>query len=81
MKVDKKSRASACFLELPHFPRAFQSDIERLQVQVSCLSACFFLKRFSDLSGPELFLISEVRPLIWFYMKSGQSSHSNINPF
>ena len=27
-----KSRVASCFLELPHFPQAFQSDVDQLQV-------------------------------------------------
>ena len=34
-KVDRKSRASACFAELKNFPRAYQSDIDRVQVTAS----------------------------------------------
>ena len=32
IKIDKKSRSSVCFLELPHFPQAFRSDVDQLQV-------------------------------------------------
>lgn len=32
IKIDKKSRSSICFVELPHFPQAFRSDVDQLQV-------------------------------------------------
>ena len=31
VKVDK-SRVASCFFELPHFPQAFRSDVDQLQV-------------------------------------------------
>lgn len=34
IKIDKKSRSSVCFLELPHFPQAFRSDVDQLQSQI-----------------------------------------------
>lgn len=33
IKIDKKSRSSICFVELPHFPQAFRSDVDQLQVR------------------------------------------------
>ena len=37
VKVDK-SRVASCFFELPHFPQAFRSDVDQLQVL-----CCMFL--------------------------------------
>lgn len=34
IKIDKKSRSSICFVELPHFPQAFRSDVDQLQSQI-----------------------------------------------
>ena len=29
-----KSRVASCFIELPHFPQAFRSDVDQLQVHI-----------------------------------------------
>ena len=52
IKIDMKSRAASCFLELPHFPQAFRSDVDQLQVQLvyftavmwvmTCLALCTY---------------------------------------
>lgn len=47
VKVDK-SRVASCFFELPHFPQAFRSDVDQLQV-LFCI--CFFLVRKVCLSA------------------------------
>lgn len=58
MKRDKKSRAVACFLELPHFPQPFRSDADQLQVHLVFYLSCRMM------SIATLWLLTKATPML-----------------